>query len=179
MNDMRTLGLDYYFMEIFDSIGRFDGHKVRTTSLNQIDIEHFLKFDLNSFEQYLVEYQTRFGVSYNQVDSRVKDFRMYGVKLDDDSTNYNSVKKVNQNLRMEGYHSYEIEKFLNKWNLVENIKLMLESGVQYNSWKEIWVDNSSYYNTIKASELIESLRPVMDSDVASSKLDAYDIEWRA
>ena len=113
------------------------------------------------------------------MDSRVNEFRMYGVKSDDDSTDYHSVKKVNENLRIEGYHSYEIEKFLNNWNLVENIKLQLGANVRYNSWKEMWLDIPSHYSTFKASKLIEALRPVMDSDVASSKLDAYNLEWRA
>ncbi len=179
MSDMRDLGMHYYFLEIFESIGRYDGNKVGTTSLNEIDIDYFLDFDLTAFEQYLVEYQTRFGVSYDQMDSRVNEFRMYGVKSDDDSTDYHSVKKVNENLRIEGYHSYEIEKFLNNWNLVENIKLQLGANVRYNSWKEMWLDIPSHYSTFKASKLIEALRPVMDSDVASSKLDAYNLEWRA
>ena len=177
--DIIKLGLDRELLNIFELVDeRFEEGRNRFTCLNQLDIHAFLDFDVEAFHQYLIEYQTRFASTEIDVSSMVSKYKMHGVELDQPSTT-KPVKHVNRCLDVTGYKYYEIEKFFHQWNLLENIKLSLDMDIRYNNWRNGWNAGCGFNSFIRASELVKALRPIIDSDVASSKLDAYDIKWRA
>ena len=177
--DIIKLGLDRQLLHILELTDeRYEEGRNRYTCLNQLDIHAFLDFDVEAFHQYLIEYQTRFGVNYQDSNAMVNKYKMYGVELSQPSTTAR-VELVNRRLNVTGHKYYEIEKFFHGWNLLENLKLSLDTNISYISHRGGWVAGSRYDSFIKASELVKALRPVIDSDVASSKLDAYDIKWRA
>ena len=177
--DMIKLGLPSDLRHIFELADeKYEEGRNRFTCLNQVNIEDFLEFDIDAFHQYMIEYQTRFGVIYQDSNAMVNKYKMHGVELSE-PRKWNVVKHVNRCLDVTGYKAYDIEKFFHEWNLLENMELSLDAEISYNNYRGGWVAGCRYDSFIKASELVKALRPIIDSDVASSRLDDYDIKWRA